>query len=95
MARAHTAGKEKHGNMRRVGFVCLSFLLSVQEILRRKKMNSYMRNLPQPVACISIKQNELKKKARGRMAGRFFSFSWQDNPGFKAFFHGECDTHIM
>jgi hypothetical protein len=34
MARAHTAGKEKHGNIEHgggVGFVCLSFLFSVQE----------------------------------------------------------------
>jgi hypothetical protein len=41
MARAHTAGEEKHGNM---ATCLLSFLLSVQEFLRRKKRNSYSRN---------------------------------------------------
>jgi hypothetical protein len=37
MARAHTAGEEKHGNMATRWLRLLSFLLSVQEFLRRKK----------------------------------------------------------
>jgi hypothetical protein len=51
MARAHTAGKEKHGNMATtLASHFLSFLLSVQEFLRRKKMNSYTRNFAHTAA---------------------------------------------
>jgi hypothetical protein len=45
MARAHTAGKEKHGNMARIGLLRLLFFSSFCSVIPEpdpKKMNSSM-----------------------------------------------------